>query len=95
VRNYDVGTFVFQKDENGGNAGFKPRSEDSKRERILFGINATEIFFDLDFVAPRMGTSIWGQPHLVFESEGTLVQDREAAPQSWDMQESQAANNEL
>ncbi|MBC8769087.1 proprotein convertase P-domain-containing protein [Arenibacter sp. BSSL-BM3] len=73
--NYDVG-HLFQKDENGGNAGFIASVciDSRKGSAYSSALIPQGDIFDLDFVAHEMGHQFGANHTWSFESEGTLVQ---------------------
>ncbi|MCM4173598.1 T9SS C-terminal target domain-containing protein [Arenibacter sp. TNZ] len=75
AENYDVG-HLFQKDENGGNAGFIASVCIDSRKGSAYSSALTPQgdIFDLDFVAHEMGHQFGANHTWSFESEGTLVQ---------------------
>jgi subtilisin-like proprotein convertase family protein len=73
--NYDVG-HLFQKDENGGNAGFIASVciDSRKGSAYSSALVPQGDIFDLDFVAHEMGHQFGAYHTWSFESEGSLVQ---------------------
>ena len=75
AENYDVG-HLFQKDQNGGNAGFIASVciDSRKGSAYSSALIPQGDIFDLDFVAHEMGHQFGANHTWSFESEGTLVQ---------------------
>ena len=75
AENYDVG-HLFQKDENGGNAGYIASVciDSRKGSAYSSALIPQGDIFDLDFVAHEMGHQFGANHTWSFESEGTLVQ---------------------